>query len=150
MEETNQQEQYSGLGATWAHGILPKIKRFAMDEVVEDGDLNRLKNLLLKGEVTPSLTIDREASGIHWNPTTSKFNVSVNPQSVYLGYDSNANVKALEPGLSPEDSVTNALLKYQLQEKPNIINGLNPGGAVELGLQAASGGRSNPFLGGGF
>ena len=124
-------EQYANMRDFYDFGVIPKGMRFAMDNNTNNPQLNRIKDLFLKGKVNENATIDRNTGGLTIHPVGSKWNASVTPglfggdPTYEINYDSNRGVTPMQPGSSPEDAVTRALLEYKY---PYLKEG--PGGAA--------------------
>ena len=126
-------------------GLIPEGMRFAMNAETNSPAVNKIKDLIFSGQtgLGPSATLDRDSGSLTLHPVNSKFNAVLSPglfgsgPSVEVNYDSNRGLAPIAQGSTAEDAVSQALLKYELQEKADIINKLNAGNAVELGLQAA-------------
>jgi len=141
-------EQYANLQDLYDFGITPKGIRFAMDNSTNNPQLNRLKEIVLEGKISPHATINRNTGGVNIHPEGSKWNASITPglfggDTTYeVNYDSNRGLTPMQPGSSPEDAVTKALLEYKypyLKEK-----GVG-GAAAELDIAQLFGDRSEPI-----
>jgi len=112
-------EQYANIKDLYDFGIIPKAIRFAMDADTKNPEVNRIKDIILKGKISPHATIDRNTGGLKIHPEGSKWNASVTPglfggDTTYeVNYDSNRGLTPMQPGSSPEDAVTKALLEYK-------------------------------------
>ena len=122
-------EQYANMRDFYNLGVIPKGMRFAMDNSTNNPQLDRIKDIFLTGKVNENATIDRKTGGLTIHPVGSKWNARVTPglfggDTTYeVNYDSNRGVTPMQPGSSPEDAVTRALLEYKypyLKEKKGI------------------------------
>ncbi len=123
-------------------GVIPEGMRFAMNAETSNPAVNRIKDFILSGKVNEGATIDRNTGALTLHPGNSKFNAVLSPglfgsgPSVEVNYDSNRGLETMPQGSTAEDAISQALMEYELREKADIINKLNAGNAVELGLQA--------------
>lgn len=112
-------EQYVNMRDFYNFGVIPKGMRFAMDNSTNNPQLDRIKDIFLTGKVNDNATIDRNTGGLTIHPVGSKWQASVTPglfggDTTYeVNYDSNRGVTPMQPGSSPEDAVTRALLEYK-------------------------------------
>lgn len=123
-------------------GVIPEGMRFAMNAETNNPTVNRIKDFILSGKVNDVATIDRNSGALTLHPGNSKVNAVLSPglfgsgPSIEFNYDSNRGLDPMSPGSTAEDAISQALLEYELQEKADIINNINEGNVVELGLQA--------------
>tara|TARA_B100000287_G_C20452460_1_gene710042 strand:- start:115 stop:609 length:495 start_codon:yes stop_codon:yes gene_type:complete len=112
-------EQYTNIRDFYDFGVIPKGMRFAMDADTNNPEVNRIKDILLSGKVSPHATLDRNTGGLKIHPVGSKWEANVTPglfggdPTYEINYDSNRGVTPMQPGSSPEDAVTRALLEYK-------------------------------------